>query len=59
LLAKTYRDSFSSSYKLLLNRTDSKEYLPEILDSAQEAFPHMWVNCEKYIFSENVVESGK
>lgn len=33
-------------------------YLPEILDSAQEAFDHLWVNGEKYIFSDHVVESG-
>jgi hypothetical protein len=32
--------------------------LTEILDSAQEGFPHMWVNSEKYIFSEPVIESG-
>ena len=33
-------------------------YLPEILDSAQEAFDHLWVNGEKYVFSEHVIESG-
>jgi hypothetical protein len=33
-------------------------YLTEILDSAQEALPALWVNGEKYIFSENVVEAG-
>ena len=33
-------------------------YLPEILDSAQESFDHLWVNGEKYVFSEHVVESG-
>jgi hypothetical protein len=32
--------------------------LPEVLDSAQEAFDHLWVNGEKYIFSEHVLESG-
>lgn len=36
----------------------SAGYLPEILDSAQEAFDHLWVNGEKYVFSEHVVESG-
>jgi len=33
-------------------------YLPEILDSAQEGFDHLWVNGEKYVFSDHVVESG-
>ena len=33
-------------------------YLPEILDSAQESSDHLWVNGEKYVFSEHVVESG-
>jgi hypothetical protein len=33
-------------------------YLTEILDSAQEGLPALWVNGEKYIFSENVVEAG-
>ena len=33
-------------------------YLTEILDSAQEAFDHLWVNGEKYVFSDHVVESG-
>jgi len=32
--------------------------LPEILDSAQESFDHLWVNGEKYVFSDHVVESG-
>ena len=34
-------------------------YLPEILDSAQEAYDHLWVNGEKYVFSEHVIESGE
>lgn len=34
-------------------------YLPEILDSAQESFDHLWVNGEKYVFSDHVVESGE
>ena len=33
--------------------------MTEILDSAQEALPHLWVNGEKYIFSESVVDAGK
>lgn len=32
--------------------------MPEILDSAQECFDHLWVNGEKYVFSEHVIESG-
>jgi hypothetical protein len=33
-------------------------YQIDILDSAQEAFPYMWVNGEKYVFSEHVIEKG-
>jgi len=36
----------------------NEPYLSDILDSAQEAFPHMWVNGEKYVFSEHVVSKG-
>jgi hypothetical protein len=33
-------------------------YLTEVLDSAQEGFPHMWVNSEKYMFSDHIIEEG-
>ena len=61
--SKTYRDEFSNSYKVLYRSMhemfgSTAAYLPEILDSAQEAFDHLWVNGEKYVFSEHVVESG-
>jgi len=36
----------------------SDQYLVEILDSAQEACPYMWVNGEKYVFSDHVIEKG-
>ena len=60
---RTYRDQFSHSYQVLykqmLEQYSSKcAYLTEILDSAQEGFDHLWVNGEKYVFSEHVVESG-
>ena len=29
-----------------------------MLDSAQENFPHLWVNGEKYVFSEDVIKAG-
>lgn len=34
-------------------------YLTEILDSAQEGFPYLWVNGEKYVFSQDVLEAGR
>ena len=34
-------------------------YLTEILDSAQEGFPYLWVNGEKYVFSKDVLDSGQ
>ena len=36
----------------------SDQYLVDILDSAQEACPYMWVNGEKYVFSEHVIQKG-
>jgi len=63
LSSRTYRDEFTNSYKVLYKQMyemlgSTAAYLPEILDSAQEAFDHLWVNGEKYVFSEHVVESG-
>jgi len=37
---------------------DQLSYLTEILDSAQENYPHLWVNGEKYVFSEDVIKAG-
>lgn len=34
-------------------------YLTEILDSAQEGFPYLWVNGEKYVFSPDVLDAGR
>ena len=48
---RTYRKTFSNAYKVLYK--DGKLcYLTEILDSAQEAFPYLYVNGEKYVFSK-------
>mgnify|MGYP001028113028 CR=1 FL=1 len=32
--------------------------MTEILDSAQESFPYLWVNGEKYVFSTEVLDAG-
>jgi len=37
---------------------NAKAYNTEILSSAQEASPHIWVNGEKYVFSDLVVKKG-
>lgn len=37
---------------------DSLSYLTDFLDSAQENFPHLWVNGEKYVFSDDVLQAG-
>lgn len=55
---RKYRDQFSKAYKVLYNE-GSLCYLTEILDSAQEGFPYLWVNGEKYIFSQDVLEAGR
>ena len=59
---KDYRLKFSKAYKVLYQSQEDSQYccfLPEILDSAQEAFPFLWVNGEKYVFSSDVLTDGK
>ena len=55
---RSYRDKFSQAYKALYTEGELC-YLTEILDSAQEGFPFLWVNSEKYIFSPSVLNSAK
>ena len=58
---RDYRFKFSKAYKILFSEYGGELnlcYLLEILDSAQENFGHLWVNGEKYVFSEDVVEAG-
>ena len=56
---REYRKKFSKAYRILYAPTHALCYLPEILDSAQEGFPYLWVNAEKYVFSANVLNSGR
>ncbi|CAD8104890.1 unnamed protein product [Paramecium sonneborni] len=55
--SREYRNQFSKAYKILYTQ-DKLCYLTEILDSAQEGFPYLWVNSEKYSFTTEVLESG-
>ena len=57
-IQRKYRDKFSQAYKVLYKHGELC-YLVEILDSAQEAFPFLWVNNEKYIFSPSIINSAK
>lgn len=52
---REYRAKFTPSYKSMLA---GESYFLDILDSAQEAYPFMWVNGEKYVFSDHVIEKG-
>ena len=54
---RSYRHQFSKAYKVLY-KEGSLCYLTEILDSAQEGFPYLWVNGEKYVFSTEVLDAG-
>lgn len=56
--SRNYREQFSKAYKVLYKK-GSLCYLTEILDSAQEGFPYLWVNGEKYVFSQDVLEAGR
>ena len=67
---RSYRKQFSNAYKVLY-KEGKLCYLTEILDSAQEgnsiylliiffvAFPYLWVNGEKYVFSKEVIDAGR
>ncbi len=55
--SRSYRSQFSKAYKVLY-KEGTLCYLTEILDSAQESFPYLWVNGEKYVFSIEVLEAG-
>jgi hypothetical protein len=59
---RTYRHKeFSKAYKILYPPpgNDGICYLSEIIDSAQEAFPFLWVNSEKYTFPDAILKGGK
>lgn len=55
--SREYRKSFSKAYRYLY-QDESLCYLTEILDSAQEGIPCLWVNGEKFSFSSEVLEYG-
>ena len=55
---REYRSGFSQAYKHLYKEGELS-YLTEILDSAQEGIPCLWVNSEKYCFSKEVLENGQ
>jgi hypothetical protein len=57
---RAYRQDFSAAYRVLYDNPVASplNYLVEILDSAQEAFPYLWVNGKKYEFSESVLQQG-
>ena len=55
--SRDYRDRFSKAYRVLY-KENSLCYLTEILDSAQEGFPYLYVNGERYVFSAEVLQAG-
>ncbi|OMJ70096.1 hypothetical protein SteCoe_32013 [Stentor coeruleus] len=55
--SREYRNRFSKAYRVLY-KENSLCYLTEILDSAQEGFPYLYVNGEKYVFSAKVLQAG-
>lgn len=54
---RSYRRDFSQTYKLLYAK-ESISYITEIIDAAQEAYPCLFVNGEKYVFSTDVLDAG-
>ena len=55
--SRDYRLKFSKAYRVLY-KENTLCYLTEILDSAQEGFPYLYVNGEKYVFSSEVLHAG-
>eukprot|EP01022_Parablepharisma_sp_SALTPOND_P024255 TRINITY_DN533_c4_g1_i1.p1 TRINITY_DN533_c4_g1~~TRINITY_DN533_c4_g1_i1.p1 ORF type:complete len:896 (+),score=108.64 TRINITY_DN533_c4_g1_i1:6026-8713(+) len=55
---RKYREKFSQAYRILY-KDNALCYLTEILNSAQEGYPYIIVNSEKYIFSPNVLRAGE
>jgi hypothetical protein len=55
--SRAYRSEFTAAYRVLYDNPTATplNYLVEILDSAQESFPYLWVNGKKYEFSELVL----
>ena len=56
-ISREYRKLFSKAYRVLYS-DGALCYLTEILDSAQESFPYLYVNGEKYVFSTEVLQAG-
>lgn len=58
--SRAYRSEFTAAYRVLYDNPSASplNYLVEILDSAQESFPYLWVNGKKYEFSELVLQQG-
>lgn len=54
---RDYRLGFTKAYQILYQK-DSLCYLNEILDSAQEGVPSLYVNGAKFDFSEDVLIKG-
>lgn len=52
--SRAFRTAYTNAYKVLYQE-DSLGYIPEIYDSAQEGFPFIYVNGEKYDFSPQVL----
>ena len=58
--SREYRKDFTAAYRVLYDNPKASplNYLVEILDSAQESFPYLWVNGKKYEFSQLVLQQG-
>lgn len=58
--SRDYRQHFTAAYRVLYDNPVASplNYLVEILDSAQESFPYLWVNGKKYEFSQMVLQQG-
>lgn len=58
--SREYRQHFTAAYRVLYDNPVASplNYLVEILDSAQESFPYLWVNGKKYEFSQMVLQQG-
>jgi hypothetical protein len=56
--SRLYRDQFSKTYKEFY-KEGALCYLTEILHSAQEGFPYLWINGKRYVFSGEMLDAGQ
>ena len=56
--SRDFRDNYTRAYRILYSEHELG-YIPEVFDSAQEAFPCIWVNGDRYDFTQSTIQKGE